>query len=97
MVQILYFSVLNVPGNRGSWWAGGDGAPAALTGVTGLVPVVSGRGGLLKNPVLWLLGHCKCVCAVAGGVEGVLKTFSGHNSPWKRLLELVQLLWAAPS
>lgn len=47
--------------------------------------LLSGRAGLLKNPVSWLLGHCKCVCAVAGGV---LKTFSGHNSPWKRFWSL---------
>lgn len=33
------------------------------------------------------------VCAAAGGAEGVLETLSGHNSPWERLLELVQLLW----
>lgn len=97
VIQILHFSVLNVPGGCGSWWAGRDGAPAAPTGVTGVAPAGFWKSWAAKKSSLWLLGHCKCVCAVAGGVGGVLGAFSGHNSPWKRLLEMVQLLWAAPS
>lgn len=70
----------------------GDGAPAAPTGVTGVVPAgLRESWAAKKNPVSWLLRHGKCVCAVAGGGGGVLETFSGHNSPWKGLLEVGQL------